>query len=107
MKKHILFLTLFFLALTLNAQEKNISIGPKNFNNTIGVKISLEKKADITFKIFNTANEKIKQFKFKNTTSNFFKVDLTSLKNNTNYTIKVYIDNKLSHTKEIHKNPKH
>lgn len=106
MKKNIILLTLFCFALTMRAQEKQISIGPENFINSVGVKISLEKKENLIIKLFDLNKEEVIQFQFQDTKSNFFNLNLDSLSYDSNYTIQVYLDEKLIHAKKIYKNPK-
>ena len=90
----------------MNAQENNISIGPKNFNNSIGVKIDLQKNVNVTIKLFDKSNVEVTKFIYKDTNANFFKLNMDALSSDATYEVKVYVNEELEGVKEVYKNPK-
>ena len=92
-KKINKFCCALFILVSINsfAQKNTISIVPKEFKNTILLKVDFEERKDITVSVYSGDNE-VKQMKFTEVAKKHFKIDLKDLVIGKEYEIKVFND---------------
>jgi hypothetical protein len=91
MKKIFLCLFIYSSLLTFSQEIKSddIKVSPKNFKNTILLKISPKLNFPLDVFILNDSNDVLKTINIGNDSKKTFKLDLSNLKFNNNFKVKV------------------
>ena len=75
----------------IDINKKQFTVGPKEFNGTIGLTFNLEKELDLNIVILNDELEILLKYDYDKIKSSSFKIDLHELKSG-NYNLKVLSD---------------
>ena len=106
MKKVTLIVALIF-STTLFAQESPISIRPKNFKDTIQLKLNLLEETDLTVKFFDN-DIVVKELTLVNVVQRSFKINLKNFGIDKTYIVKFYnVNGELVYTDKITKSLKY